>query len=270
MNGTTVAVCVPGADASIIQRLGMAGDEWGLEQVWAGDPRSVAPNSDENYLLPALAGTAAVTVDVRLGAFLTLRAATQILRLAEDIGVVDSASGGRLEIGLVMPEQADKSWEEAASAILGSYHHWPVGSESYPVTPPPQQTWLPRVLVGGNDAIAARLGAGHAVWDGKATLPESAIARRTVLLVDFVASVYDELAQDPPACIDSLRRKIDVAGAHQLVAVLHSTSGIEREIRALGAVVAPAIRCQAREARQIAHDAWSWLTAKGALHATPY
>lgn len=272
MNGTTLAVCVPGADSRTIQRAGMAADQYGLAQLWAGDPRATAPNSDDNYILPALAATAAVTTYVRLGAFLRLGPAVQAMRIAEDIAVVDAASRGRMEVGLVAPlATAQASWEQTAAALLGAYHHWPaLNGEAYSVTPPLQQSWLPRVLVGGPEELAVRLGAGRAVWPGSPMTTASRIARRVSLFVEFSSGVCSALAQDPAAFVWDLRSLVDAAGAHQLIAVLSPEADMEHDFHALGSVISPGIRCAREECEQLVRDGWTWVAEKSHLHDSPY
>lgn len=271
MNGTTLAVCLPGADARSIQRAGVAADKYGLAQLWAGDPRAAAPNSDDNYVLPALAATAAVTGYVRLGAFLRLGPTTQAMRIAEDIAIVDAASKGRIEIGLVSPAKADASWEETAVALLGAYHYWPGrNGETYSVTPPLQQSWLPRMLVGGSEEQAARLGAGRALWTGDSKPAAAGVACRVSLFVEFKSGVWSALGRDPAAFVLHLRSLVDAAGAHQLIAVLPPQAALEQDIHALGSVVSPGIRCAPNECEQLARDGWAWVAEKRHLHPSPY
>jgi hypothetical protein len=272
MNGTALAVCFPGSDARTIQRAGMAADKFGLAQLWAGDPRASAPNSDENYILPALAATAAATKYVRLGAFIQLGPTAQTMRVAEDIAIVDATSNGRMEVGLLVPPAtARASWEQAASALLGAYHHWPaLNGETYSVTPPLQQSWLPRVLVGGSQELAVRLGAGRAVWPGDPKPAESSIVCRVSLFFDFSAGVCSMLAQDPVAFVLDLRSLVDAAGAHQVIAVLSRKEDLELDLHALGAVVSPGIRCAREECEQLTRDGWTWVTENSRLHHSPY
>lgn len=272
MNGTALAVCLPGADARTIRRAGMTADRFGLAQLWAGDPRATASNSDENYILPALAATAAVTEFVRLGAFLQLGPTVQTMRVAEDVAIVDATSNGRMEVGLLAPSVATRAdWEQAAMALLGAYHHWPsLGGETYSVTPPLQQGWLPRLLVGGATQLALRLGAGRAVWPGDPMPAESPIICKVSLFFEFSAGVCSTLAQDPVAFVLRLRSLVDAAGAHQVIAVLPGEMDLERDLHALGAVVSPGIRCAREECEQLTQDGWTWTTEKSHLHYSPY
>jgi hypothetical protein len=159
---TRVSVMAPGAQAHELVSIGRAADRLGLDGLWIGSPDPSAPHSADSYALTAAAAVAAVTRHLRLGCFLHLDSRWAALRAAEDCGVVDNLSGGRLAVALP---------DGAATLGLGGWEGWhlPDGSRA-PVTPYPAQPGLPRLVLDrdlqleeapGEDlvALAARLDA---------------------------------------------------------------------------------------------------------------
>ncbi|MCU1397725.1 MAG: hypothetical protein JWN62_834, partial [Acidimicrobiales bacterium] len=124
MNGTHITVCVAGASAGLAARAAALAERWALDSFWVGDPSASAPNRDDNYVVTALAGIAASTSDIRLGAVLSLPDTSVPLRIAEDIGVVDTASRGRLELALLV--SPDPDWEARATSLLTAFHTVPL------------------------------------------------------------------------------------------------------------------------------------------------
>ncbi len=142
MNGTGLSVCLPGAPASVIVGAARLAESHNVN-LWVGDPAAGAPNSDDSYVMTAAAGVAAVTSYIRIGVFLTLAGSATPLRLAEDIGVVDQASRGRLELGLVVSGE-EASWESSAGQLLRAWQEWPAGARTVAASPRPAQAWMPR------------------------------------------------------------------------------------------------------------------------------
>jgi hypothetical protein len=245
--------------------------------LWIGDDRG-ANGPDDSYVLAAAAAVAAITEDVRLCVVLTVDGVTSPLRLAEDIGVVDQALRGRLEIAFRVPKANSDQWEVRVTRLLNAWHEWPAqDGRTVAATPRPAQPWMPRLVAGDRD-VAERLRAGILV-NGPVDDPAPGthagrVAPRTVLEVDLAlghSGLLGWLREDPIARVADLRARVDAAGAHELVVRLRpSDSGqLIKDIQALGVVVSPSIRCSAHQAPFFAKDSYLWLTEKIALHASP-
>jgi alkanesulfonate monooxygenase SsuD/methylene tetrahydromethanopterin reductase-like flavin-dependent oxidoreductase (luciferase family) len=257
--------------------------------VWVGDPRrdDRSDNADDSYVMATAAAVAAVTTHIRIGVFLTLDGSAEPLRLAEDIGVVDQAARGRIELGLVAPALGDHnslaSWEASAKAMLNAWHHWPTTTgRSVATTPRPAQPWVPRLVAGPPEvaAIADRVRGGVVLFesdvDGLRSSSgddgdDGSVARRTVLAVRPPVPVRDWLAPDPLGEVTSLRAAVDTASAHEVMVLLDAGGGqrLVDDMEALGIVVGTGLRCSAHHAPYLVPDAWRWLTERGDLHHAP-
>jgi hypothetical protein len=276
MNGTRLAVSMIGGDAGIWVEAARLAELHGVD-LWIGDGRR-ASGPDDSYVLAAGAAVAAVTEDIRLCVVLTADGATSSLRLAEDIGVVDQASHGRLEIAFRVPSTARDEWEDRVVRLLGAWHEWPAqDGRTVAATPRPAQPWIPR-LVAGDREVAERLRAGLLVnsrdRDGGVGTPAGRIEPRTVLEIDLKVGrngLVGWLGEDPIARVAHLRAQVDGARAHELVVRLQPSDSrqLMADIQALGVVVGPCIRCSAHQAPFFAKDTFLWLTEKVGLHAPP-
>ena len=287
MNGTRLSVCIPGATAAVMVEAARLAESFNLD-IWVGDPRAGArpANADDSYVMTTAAAVTAVTTHIRVGVFLTLDSSAGPLRLAEDVGVVDQAARGRLELGLVAPDDTDdrSEWETRARALLGAWHHWPTTTgRDVAVTPAPAQPWMSRLVSGRAplDAVADRLRGGVVVFaeDGSdATAADlDTVDRRTVLATTpgpGDRSIRDWLAPDPLAAVTALRSAVDRARAHEVLVVLPQPSAqggarLVDDIEALGIVVGTSLRCSPHHVPLLAPDAWTWLTERRHLHHAP-
>jgi alkanesulfonate monooxygenase SsuD/methylene tetrahydromethanopterin reductase-like flavin-dependent oxidoreductase (luciferase family) len=286
MNGTRLSVCIPGASSQEVTNSARLAEIFNVD-IWVGDPhrRDHRPHGDDSYVMATAAAVAAVTSHIRIGVFLTLDGSAQPIRIAEDIGVVDQAAQGRIELGLVAPNGDSDlpSWETSARAMLNAWHHWPTSSgRTVATTPGPAQPWVPR-LVAGPPSVAVtadRLRGGVVLFDSDiGGVPPTGgdndadtIARRTVLAVHAPAAVRDWLATDPMDVVASLRAVVDRAGAHEVMMILPAGEGGERlvdDMEALGVVVGTGLRCSAHHAPYLVPDAYRWLTQRRDLHHAP-
>jgi hypothetical protein len=271
VNGTRLSVCLPGASARTAADAALLAETANID-LWIGDPRG---SCDDSYVMAAAAAVAAVTAHIRIGVFLTLRGSATPLRLAEDVGVVDQASRGRLELGLVAPEEGVAEWEAAVRSMLRGWHEWPAGGgRTVATTPAPAQPWLSRLVV-GPAATADRLRGGVVVMGDAGPLadPPDVADRRTVLVVEPElgdGGVRGWLAPDPYGVVAGLRAKVDGVGAHEVLVVLGwPTPTLVDDIEALGVVVGTGLRCSAHQAPLLTPDAWRWLTELRHLHHAP-
>jgi len=266
VNGIRLSLCAPGAGAAQLLALARPAEHWNLAALWAGDPHGRADNADDSYVTTSLAAVAAVTTDLRLGAFLGLPAPDRVVRTAEDAAVLDQASGGRLELGL----RAGDGALEGAVRLLTAYHDWalPGRDETVAVIPGPAQPVLPRVVV-GDEAAADALLAGRVLLAPEPA-PRRAVPRRRLLAITppLQDGVVAWLADDAVGRVLELRAQAAATGAQELL-LLAPPDLAEADIQALGTVLVPALRAAGRDAEAIAADAWTWLTRKRVLHQPP-
>jgi hypothetical protein len=232
----------------------------------------VAENSSDSYVTAAAAALSAVTTDIRLGLFLALGVEKQLVRIAEDVAVVDQMSGGRVELAFVPPPDARDQWVDGAARLLRAWTAWEIldSDEVVPVIPGPAQPTVPRLVV--DDASASdALGAGSMVFDG-ASRDDGLVPRRRVLVVEPGFGRGGGFGWlEAGGAVDvvlGLREQARSAGAHEILLV--AAEGLdESDAKALGTAVVPGLRASDRDARHITGDAWAWLTQKAHLHAPP-
>ncbi len=272
MSGLRLSLALPGASAAELLEVGRWADHWNIAGLWVGDPRGAAENRSDSYVTATAAAVSAVTADIRLGLFLAVGREKQIVRIAEDVAVVDQASGGRVELAFVPPAQKREAWTSDVARLLRAWNAWeiPSSDEIVAVIPGPAQPTLPRVVV-DDGAAADALGAGRIIFDGGGGGDAGLVPRRTVLAVEgsFASDgVMDWLAAGATERVAGLRDRARSAGAQEVLLVVEPGLS-ERDVKALGTVVVPALRASDRDVRHIAEDGWAWLTKKAHLHAPP-
>lgn len=268
MSGVRLSLAVPGASAAEVVETAKLADHWNLACIWIGDPAGTAAHSADSYAVATAGAVSAVTSFVRIGVFLGLRSAKQVVRLAEDLGVLDQASNGRMEVAFVPQDGARDIWLSEVAALLNAYHAWPIpgSDEVLPVIPGPAQPELPRLVV--NDVAAAdTLRAGRLV-SAPAAAGDGLVGPRTILRRALSGDVREWLEEDPLGRILELRTSARAASARELLLV-SSRSPSPDDMEVLGTVVVPGLRCADRDVRAITSDAWTWTTTKRDLHAPP-
>jgi hypothetical protein len=100
------------------------------------------------------------------------------------------------------------------------------------------------------------------------------IPRRTVLLLaGWIpdAGVTAWCAPDPWRRMREVRAEVDRQQAHEVLVCLPNTdpARLAADMKTLGVVVGPAIRCSSHQAELLTHDAWNWLTEFQHLHTSP-
>ena len=196
------------------------------------------------------------------------------IRVAEDVAVIDNASRGRIEIGLVAPSPVSDEWVVRAATFLRAWTDWPLsdGGGTIAVTPLPVQPQIPRIVAGPLE-FAEALDAGWMILDDTDTAAGPAraglVARRTITVrTQGDKSVFDWLAGNAPARATELRADASALGAHELTLVF-TTAPDARDIETLGRVIVPALRCVPDEIEGIVEDAWTWLTQHTDIHDAP-
>ena len=266
MSGLRVSLAVPGATAAEVVETARLAEHWNLASIWIG-AADAARHCDDSYVTATAGAVTAVTSHLRIGVFLRLGVAKQVVRLAEDLAVLDQASNGRMETAFV-PAGDREAWLTAVASLVDAYHGWPVpgSDELLPVVPGPVQPEIPRLVVDDLDA-ANLLRAGRMVA-GPPRAEPGLLRPRTVLRRSLPRDVRAWLADDVVAAMLELRVAAREASARELLLVADSPPGAD-DIELLGTVVVPALRCADRDVRAIAVDAWTWATAKRHLHAPP-
>ena len=267
--GLRLSLALPGATTADLLRVAPVAEHWNLAGLWVGDPRGGAANGSDSYVTAAAAALTAVTRDIRLGLFLRLAHAQQVVRLAEDAAVIDQASGGRVELAFV-PTGAE--WLGRAAALLTAWNAWevPGGDETVPVIPGPAQPFVPRAVVGDAAGADVLLGGRIVFSDGAAPAQQMLVPQRTVLVLepDLAAGSERWLAGGAFERVSELRASAEAVGAQELM-LLASPAISERDLEVLGTVLVPSLRAAGRDVRAISTDAWTWITEKGHLHAPP-
>ena len=260
MSALRTGLAFPGADAARIVEAARLADEWNIDSLWIGDPAGVAGNADDTYVMVAAAAAAAATTHVRLGVFLSARSSAPPLRIAEDIGVVDQISAGRLSVAFSRPPTGEDEWLADLFRIAQAPNGWELGDgRRMPVTPAPAQPSVPLAvfdpgLAGG--ALVAR--------------PLRAAGVPALIAVRW----FD--AASAPALDDLLRlnaRAVDV-GANEVVLLIAATTGeaptdLPVVFAVAGTVTAPCLRAAEHEVPMLAFDATRWLEKCGNLHHPP-
>ena len=245
MSGARLALAVPGAPAATVLTAARAAEAANLDALVIGDPGRTLPNSDDSYVLTTAGAVATVTADLRLCLALDLRGSAPPLRVAEDLGVLDVMSGGRVEL-LLSPGEDDR-WRSDLALVLAAWTGWPMPDGSAaPVTPAPVQPALPGWLVDGDTASCLRGGRGVVFVDWPGTVPD----------VDALLEI---------------RERRERAGAATVVVRAHGVAAEELPavVRVLGIVVGPCLRCPRDEVPILCADATDWLLHRTDLHEPP-
>lgn len=260
MNGVRLSVLPVAADAATVVELAESADRAGIDGVWFGvlgrDP--AVAKVDDAYVMVALAGAASRSRDVRLGALLNLAPDRAPLTSAEDIGVLDQASGGRLELGLI--PSTEPGWVKRAALVLGAWSDWPVAGHDVVVTPRPAQPRVPRVVLSGADdgSVRGGLQAGALLVDTHRRHAEVIAGERRVLVSTRAVpdgSDIDELGD----YVSALRDDVEAAAADEVVASISPAAARDhRFLTLLAGVVAPVLRCPRTDVPVLLFDAVNW------------
>ena len=255
MSPFRASVGAPGADAGAVVRLARTAEECNFDAVWIGDPAGAASNADDAYVMVAAAACAAVTFDIRINAFISGRGSTTPLRLAEDIGVVDTIAAGRLGVAFVAPEAPDEEWRANLDRVLEAWRGWELpGGGLVSLTPGPAQPRIPAWQVGPGPS-------------GERLLPVREGGRSSPILVQR----WTAEARLP--CVEEVLKlvsEVESTDAEELLLTVDGPSGqLEETVKLLGAVLVPCSRACPDEVELLAHDARRWWEECAHLHRLP-
>jgi alkanesulfonate monooxygenase SsuD/methylene tetrahydromethanopterin reductase-like flavin-dependent oxidoreductase (luciferase family) len=251
MSGPRLAVAASGADAAEIRRLAGIAEHHNIDALVVGAVTAGFPNADDTYVMTAAGGVTACTRHLRIAVALSLRGSAPPLRIAEDIGVLDVMSAGRLE--LLLRRQPDERWSRDLAAVLGAWSGWPLDDgRLMPVTPAPVQPNIPAWTVD----VFSRQPTAEPLAQGK-----------SMIVVEWSHGT----AVPGIVALQNIRHARDAAGAATVVVDVGSVPKGDRVevIAVLGAVVAPCLRCAADEVAILAQDATDWLVRRTDLHHPP-
>jgi hypothetical protein len=166
--------------------------------------------------------------------------------LAEDVGVADQASGGRLELAFLAPASEREAWAQRVRLALTAWRGWRLlDGDKVPVTPP-AQTFVPRLIVGEPDGRRlSALAGGALVRDGEPLRVDGAL-REAVRVTDVPdGDLASLLGDDPAAVVSGWRALEDDGEVVTLLAVLAGTDvhTLAQSLGYLGRAVVPALRC---------------------------
>lgn len=254
MSGLRTGLGLPGADAGTVVQAARLAEVWNVDTLWIGDPAHRATNADDTYVMVAAAAAATATTHLRLGVFLSARSSSPPLRIAEDIGVVDQISSGRLSIAFspLDGEPADAAWLADLQRIAGAHRGWDLGDgRRMPVTPSPAQPSVPM-------AVLDRAGDGTA-------RPLTTAWSPVLLTVDWP----DATTPPPPGDLLHLKTRADDARAAEVILLADAAADLDAVFTVVGTVVAPCLRAADHEVGILALDATRWLHERAALHHPP-
>jgi alkanesulfonate monooxygenase SsuD/methylene tetrahydromethanopterin reductase-like flavin-dependent oxidoreductase (luciferase family) len=251
VSGPRLAVSAFGAAAAESMRLAAIAERHNIDAILVGSIENGVPNSDDTYVAAAAAAAATHTTHLRIAVALDLRGSAPPLRVAEDIGVLDVMSAGRLE--LLFKPQPDPAWPRDLTAVLGAWSGWELDDgRTMPVTPSPVQPNIPAWTVD----TSARPRTARPLSPGA-----------SVIFADWPEAAY----VPDVAALHELRRTRDEAGASTVVIDLGATPARHRAeaMAVLGTIVAPCLRCASDEVGILALDATDWLLRRPELHRPP-
>ena len=283
MSGLRAGLGFPGAPADAVVRAARLAEQWNVDTLWIGDPAHRAANGDDTYVMVAAAAAAAATAHVRLGVFLSARSSAPLLRIAEDIGVVDQISAGRLSVAFSPPASGTAdvaAWLGDLERISGAHRGWDLGDgRMMPVTPAPAQPTVPVAVFQPESGTSAPMPPDAAATDPTAgpTHAGPFVARQLVARPLGGTGSPVLLAVDwpdptaPPTAGDLLRLKERAGGASAGEAILLAdpAADLDAVFAVAGTVVAPCLRASDHEVGILALDATRWLEQRSALHHPP-
>lgn len=245
MSGPRIGVALPGGDAAAIVALAEQAEAANVDVVVIGDPGGRAANADDAYVLATAGAVAVRTRDVRVALALGLRGSSPLVRVVEDVGVVDVMTNGRTE--LLMRPGGDDDWRADLEAMLDGWRAWPMpDGRTVPLTPCPVQPAIPTWTFDGPRGTGLRGQPGVLLVAWPATLPDADALRE-------------------------IRRRRDAVGAST---VIFDVAGVApdqraRAVRAIGGVAGPGLRCPEDEVGILTLDSTEYLVERPDLHRPP-
>jgi hypothetical protein len=249
-----------GSCSADLLMLARTADQLGMH-VWIGpnpwDPSEWLTDSFTTTLAAAVATT---TERGRIGVVLDCGEPDPPLRLAEDLAVIDQASGGRLRVALLHPSVGEPSPATLVEQLTTAWSAWPAGDVHVVCTPPPMQPDLPfHVLTpgaafstGGMEWIPIRGMCSELASPGRVPDARALIVKAEVVEADDDSRLL--------AVVKSIRQTADLTGATELIVDLNSIHPSQRPARLslTATVMVPALRCSAHQLDVLFADALDW------------
>jgi hypothetical protein len=255
MTGVRLTVQIDAGQARAATRIGTLADELGIDSIWVGSLGAQAEASAET--LVSLAALAATTEHVRVGAVLDAIDPGSVTELAEEIGVVDQASGGRLE--LIVRADSGEGLLGQAGRLYGAWTglRLPDG-RVVGVTPPPHQPALPMIAL-CPDGTSEGVGPGFCVsLEGAPPAGRRPAEQRLAVWVNGPPSI-EAAPDDESAEVTRLVEQLARCGATELVVpIAPASTTLTDDLRFLAGVVRPALRASSHETELVIRDALAW------------
>lgn len=266
MSSVRLSLACPGATSAALLSLARRAQVFGLG-VWLGDPAAEAENSDDSYVLATAGALALGTRDIRIGVWLTLRGSASLIRIAEDIGVIDQMSGGRLNLGLVAPGSYDPAWKDQVARLMGAWREWRLPDGRVVVaSPPPAQPRIPASIV-GDERTALDLSLARAVAINGDPSGTGSSADLLIYAPDLRDRSFRDWLGDFEQRVAELRALVgSYAKVAEIALVLPEAELDDANLRLIGMALAPAMRATAGDRDGLPRDAWAWATQKQAFH----
>lgn len=258
MSGLRLTVQVTPDDARAAVEAGKLAEMRGIDSIWVGG--TAGPGSDSAKVTMTLAALAAVTDHIRLGAVLGPVASEHVMFVAEELGVVDQASGGRLE--LILPSDDQDGFVQQADAIRRAWAG--VRLEDGRVvgaTPTPVQPQVPTTVLASEPGVAEGSGSRCVPIEVARELPEAArfYDTRTALLMPESPDWFEAPHEDSAKAVVDLVRELEHCRATEVVFPIDVGSASYREkLGFLAAIVHPALGASSYEVDLVVADALSW------------
>ncbi|MDG2003498.1 MAG: LLM class flavin-dependent oxidoreductase [Novosphingobium sp.] len=262
MNVIRTSIALTNVEPRLAVCAAKAAEANGIRALWLGNPRNSGQNAVDPSFTTATAGAVAgVTQAIRIGLFLTLGETASPLRLAEDIGVLDNLSGGRVELSFSASAQGNGL--DQAAQLMDAWDGWQIpDDEVVAIVPSPIQPIIPCLLAGeAKQGDLARFGsAGVLSIEGEQENSERAAAYRHVMMRKLPFSNLSAAGSEDKAIqqIQELRKSASANGFREIMIEFDGLDEAEFTDFAafIGSVIDPAMRCSELDIPAIVKDAW--------------
>jgi hypothetical protein len=256
-----IFVAAEESDLPVQLALACKAERLGVEGIWVHGPGT---GHSDSYAAAVAAAIASTTADLRIGVVLGLAIQDDILRLAEDVAVIDHCSSGRVELWLDGPTLGGEHWRAAAERLVTNLRTCSVGDRELAVTPGLLQ---PEVAVVARGPKLTITGAGLVVELDAPQRPRDLSARLVLRAGSEQTRAAIAAAGEPDTlrtAVEGMRAAIDTCGAQDLVFVLPGGAG-DDGINIVASVLAPILRATEHEVPDLVVDTLKFRRASRAF-----